>query len=101
MVDSLLLPKADDEETIKVNPYKKYHENLRKYGIGRRLAYTSDGPVGLVPSDTRVGDEVCIFSNTYYPFILRKVEDGKHVVIGQACKYLFDFRIFPAKNLII
>ena len=88
MVNSLLLPKSDDEEAIKVNPYKKYHENLRKYGIGRRLAYTSTGSVGLVPSDTGGGDELCVFSNTYYPFVLRKVRDGKHVVIGEACKYL-------------
>ncbi|CZR64159.1 uncharacterized protein PAC_14056 [Phialocephala subalpina] len=87
MVNSLLLPKADDEEAIKVNPYKKYHQNLRKHGIGRRLSYTFDGSVGLVPNDARVGDQVCVFSNTYYPFVLRKVENDKHVVIGEACKY--------------
>jgi hypothetical protein len=86
MVNSLLLPTADDSEAIKVNPYKKFHENLRKYGIGRRLAYLETGCIGLVPGDACIGDELCTFSNTYYPFVLRNVSDENRAVVGDARK---------------
>lgn len=86
MVNSLLLPTADDCEAIKVNPYKKFHENLRRYGIGRRLAYLETGCIGLVPGDARIGDELCTFSNTHYPYVLRKVMGENRVVVGDARK---------------
>lgn len=56
--------------------------------LGGDYAYISTRSVSLVPSDIRGGDKLCVFNNTYYPFILHKVQDGKHVVIGEACKYL-------------
>lgn len=86
MIERILLPKAEDEGAVKANPYKGFHGNLRKYGIGRRLACSAVGYVGLVPGETAVGDEICTFINTQYPFILRKAPKGKHIVIGEACK---------------
>ena len=86
MVESLLLPKAEDEEAVEVTPYQRIHENLRKYGVGRKLAFMTNGSIGLVPGDAKQGDEICSFKNTAYPYVLRKVGEGEYVVVGESCE---------------
>jgi len=86
MVESLLLPKDEDEEAVEVNPYQRIHQNLRKYGVGRKLAFMTNGSIGLVPGDAKDGDEVYSFKNTAYPYVLRKVGKGEHVVVGESCE---------------
>jgi hypothetical protein len=91
MAESLLLPK--DDSAIKVKDMKKrVHEYLRKSGVGRRLCITkmgeNKGSVVLVPADSKVGDEIWLFRGTSFPYVLRKVKDGKYVVVGEACKCL-------------
>ena len=57
------------------------------YGSGRKLGFLDDGSYGLVPGDSKVGDQICYFPRTTFPYVLRKVGRGKYVAVGEACKY--------------
>lgn len=86
MVESLLWPKDDEEIALNVNPYRKIHENLRRFGVGRKLCFLESGSIGLVPAGARIGDECCIFRQTTFPYILRQLDENRYVVVGEACK---------------
>ena len=50
---------------------------------GRRLAYTSDNLLALVPGSAEVGDVLSIFQGTPLPFVLRKAQ-GNYRLNGTA-----------------
>jgi hypothetical protein len=50
---------------------------------GRRLAYTSDDLMALVPGSAKVGGVLSIFQGTPIPFVLRKVQ-GNYRLVGSA-----------------
>ena len=83
MANSLLLPKDEDDEAVKVSAYHKIHSYLRKYGVGRKLSITANSKIGLVPAEAEVGDVVVGFRGTVFPYVLRKVGD-ECVVVGEA-----------------
>jgi hypothetical protein len=79
----LLLPSSYSQD-----PYTRFYNALRKYGIGRRLCTTSTHQVALVPEESRVGDVLCFLHGTSLPQVLRK-EGDQHILIGEACKLGF------------
>jgi hypothetical protein len=94
VVESILAPKEPDlpdESTAFSSEYERLFDHLRKYGVGRKLGFLANGAAGLVPADTQVNDVLYDFRRTAYPYILRKLEDRKHVVVGEACKFTLTF----------
>jgi hypothetical protein len=89
MAKSLLLPGEEESEGAVMKSVKyRLLELLRKTGTGRRLCVNEEwGLVVLVPAESVVGDEIWAFRGTDYQYVLREVEQGKYVVIGEACKY--------------
>jgi hypothetical protein len=90
MVKSLLLPEQSGESSSNVGDLRgRVHEQLRKFGTGRRLCVTrmghQRGSAVLVPEDTEPGDEIFIFRGTRQAYVLRNVDDRKYVVVGEAC----------------
>jgi hypothetical protein len=49
----------------------------------RRLAVTNRAFIGLVPTETKIGDDVCILWGCSVPVILRRHEDGQDELIGE------------------
>ena len=94
VMESILAPKESelpDESTAFGSEYQRLFDHLRKYGVGRRLGFLANGAVGLVPADTQVNDVLYDFRRTAYPYVLRKLENGKHVVVGEARKFTSTF----------
>lgn len=58
---------------------------FREVSGGRRFFTTSHGRLGMAPVNASQGDEVCILYGAPIPFLLRKYEEGGHVLIGEAC----------------
>lgn len=58
-------------------------EDRMVFRMGRRMARTSDGYIGLVPAKTKVGDCVWLFKGGSVPFIVRE-ENGTMRLIGEA-----------------
>jgi hypothetical protein len=54
------------------------------FSFGRRLCRTRNGRAGLVPSETRLGDDVCIFLEVPIPFVVRKKGDH-YQLVGPCC----------------
>lgn len=55
-----------------------------KRSIGRRAFRTSKGYLGLGPQHLQSGDHVVILHGSTVPFILRKIDDDKFTLIGEA-----------------
>jgi hypothetical protein len=55
----------------------------------RQFAVTRTGFMALVPSDSTVGDLVCIFQGAKVPHVLRKAANGKYCLVGEG--YLHGF----------
>ena len=49
---------------------------------GRRLFITSKGRLGIGPSGTSIGDEICILEGSAVPFVLRRWHDMKRLIGG-------------------
>ncbi|PMD45965.1 hypothetical protein L207DRAFT_506956 [Hyaloscypha variabilis F] len=47
------------------------------------------GYKGLVPTDAKEGDLLCVFLGSNLPSVVRKVEDGRYRLIGEA--YIYGF----------
>jgi hypothetical protein len=52
---------------------------------GRRFCVTRKGYIGLVPIETKTGDEIAVFDGATVPFVLRQAEkgDGAFYLIGE------------------
>ena len=49
----------------------------------RRLCWSGNGYLGLVPRHTRVGDMLCVFRNCVVPFVVRECSGGQYEVGGE------------------
>lgn len=49
----------------------------------RRLANTESGPMALVPKMAREGDLVASFRGGLTPFVIRRLETGSHLLLGE------------------
>ena len=56
---------------------------FEKYALGRRLAVTEKGYLGLVSNDVQKGDRVAVLMGSETPFILRKRSFGGFAMIGE------------------
>ena len=52
--------------------------------VGRRMIRTQDGYLALVPGDTEVGDRVFLLKGGRVPVVLRRREEGRWEVVGEA-----------------
>jgi heterokaryon incompatibility protein (HET) len=52
--------------------------------MGRALCITEDKHVALAPSDAQPGDIICVFLGGEALYMLRPVEDGKYIYVGDA-----------------
>lgn len=91
MAKSFLLPEDEDDNPIKPDAYQRIHKNLRVYGVGRRLAITTKGHACLVPMDARIGDEICSLSGAGLHYVLRRITEEEHVLVGETCKSIPSF----------
>ncbi|KAI0127776.1 heterokaryon incompatibility protein-domain-containing protein [Xylariales sp. AK1849] len=58
---------------------------LQKYSVGRKLAWTKNGLLGLVPRDSEAGDQVIICRGSKLPLVLRPANEvGQWRLLG-AC----------------
>ncbi|KAK0508999.1 hypothetical protein JMJ35_008370 [Cladonia borealis] len=55
-----------------------------EYLHNRRPFLSTNGYVGLLPAHSKRGDLVCIIYGAIVPFVLRKLDNGKHELIGEA-----------------
>ena len=53
------------------------------FGMGRRMAMTSAGYIGLVPASTQLGDSVWLLKGDNVPFVIRD-ESGTKRLVGEA-----------------
>ena len=51
--------------------------------LNRRLCWSEDGHLALVPRHTRVGDVLCVLLVSVMPFVLRKRDDGAYMLVGE------------------
>ncbi|KAI3318840.1 HET-domain-containing protein [Xylariaceae sp. AK1471] len=59
------------------------YANMCRAVAGRRLAFTDQGYVGLIPDTAKEGDKVCILHGVNVPYVLRQV--GEHyTLVGDA-----------------
>lgn len=49
----------------------------------RRLCFTDKGYLGLVPETSKVGDEIHILDGCHIPYLLRKVDNRRHRLVGE------------------
>jgi hypothetical protein len=51
--------------------------------LGRRLAHTFKGLIGVVPAAAAIGDIVTIISHSSVPLVLRHVSDSRYKLVGE------------------
>ena len=49
----------------------------------RKFGVTSNGYMGLFPQTTRVGDEICVISGGYIPFVVRRQSGSNFQLVGE------------------
>lgn len=69
-------------ETWKTLP--EYMQNVSAACSNRTFFTTLDGRIGLGPPNLETGDTVCVFCNTFSPFIIRSRDSGHSTLIGEA-----------------
>jgi hypothetical protein len=79
-----ILPEASsqiDEDTM---VRWKYIRILNNVSANRRGFVTKGGYIGLGPFTMQRGDVLCVFLGVEIPFIIRKQEDGRYMLTGDA-----------------
>ena len=49
----------------------------------RKFGVTSNGYMGLFPQTTRVGDQICVISGGYIPFVVRRQSENDFQLVGE------------------
>lgn len=62
----------------------EFQKQLGDISFGRRLFATSKDQLGLGPESMREGDEVWALVGADAPFVLRRKEDGRYNLVGEA-----------------
>ncbi|KAF1836091.1 hypothetical protein BDW02DRAFT_256943 [Decorospora gaudefroyi] len=68
----------------KADPDSLYKNQAFVACRGRRIAVTEQGYIGLVPACSQVGDEVYLLGGVSVPFVLRKKNGNKFVLVGDS-----------------
>ncbi|TVY48830.1 Heterokaryon incompatibility protein 6,OR allele [Lachnellula occidentalis] len=86
MVQKLLAPDMEPGASRVGNA--QIQSQLRRVGVGRKLGFLEDGSQALLPANTMIGDEICYFRRTSFPYVLRKVRKNTdtYVLVGEACE---------------
>jgi hypothetical protein len=66
------------------NPDAMSYITMRDYMRNRRLFMSMKGCVGLGPAYMQPGDIICILCGAAFPYVLRKQEDRRFVLVGEA-----------------
>ncbi|PMD14480.1 hypothetical protein NA56DRAFT_583524 [Hyaloscypha hepaticicola] len=61
-----------------------YYLQAVENNLQRKAFCTQKGYKGLVPAETEVGDLLCVFLGADLPSVVRKVEDGRYKLVGEA-----------------
>lgn len=59
-----------------------WRNHIHQTIVGRRLAVTHNGHVGLVPAEAEVGDEICVLFGCSVPLVLRQDPKGSKLIVG-------------------
>lgn len=51
--------------------------------LHRRLCWSEEGHLGLVPRHTRVGDVLCVLLGSVVPFVVRRRTAGDYMLVGE------------------
>lgn len=51
--------------------------------LHRRLCWSEDGHLGLVPRHTQVGDVLCVLPGSVVPFVVREMGGGDYMLVGE------------------
>ncbi|EPE35168.1 heterokaryon incompatibility protein [Glarea lozoyensis ATCC 20868] len=65
------------------NTLRSYY-NVMAQQVERKPFITCKGFVGLAPKHAEAGDIVVVFSGAKFPYVIRKCDDEKYVLIGEA-----------------
>lgn len=76
-----------------------YVEALNTVAPNRRCFVTSQGFLGLGPHGIEKDDTVCVFLGVEVPFVIRKLSNGHHILIGDAYIYGIMYGELIAKGL--
>lgn len=83
----VLLPLIDELQEFKsgiVGNTMVYYLQAVEKNLQRKAFCTQKGYKGLVPAETEVGDLLCVFLGADLPSVVRKVEDGRYKLVGEA-----------------
>ena len=67
-------------------PWAGFMSSARKACYQRSLFFTSKGLLGLGPEEARPRDVVAVLLGCSVPMLLRKVEENRYEVLGEACE---------------
>ncbi|KAH8587866.1 heterokaryon incompatibility protein-domain-containing protein [Bisporella sp. PMI_857] len=68
------------------NTFRSYYIMMGQQ-IERRPFVTMKGFVGLAPKHAEEGDVIVIFPGARFPYVLRRCDDGKYVLVGETFVY--------------
>ena len=72
------------QDSITKGAAREFCNGMLQVCQSRAFLATRDRRVGIGSTGTQTGDLVCIFENSCAAFIVRSVEDGNHVLVGEA-----------------
>jgi len=64
---------------------EQFRELFDATSLGRRIAVTESGFLGLVAADTRIGDHVCVLNGGPVPFVLRQEPSTEYYTLVGEC----------------
>jgi hypothetical protein len=72
-----------DTRTPTTNTFRSCYMMMGEQ-VERRPFVSVKGFVGLAPKHVEAGDVIVIFPGARFPYVLRKCDDGSHVLVGEA-----------------
>ncbi|KAK3368022.1 heterokaryon incompatibility protein-domain-containing protein [Podospora didyma] len=74
-------------DTLRISETTMSYQTSMQYRDGARPILSEKGYVGLASSETEAGDVICCLYGGSTPFVLRAVENGIHLLVGEAYVY--------------
>ena len=59
---------------------------IRRLAVGRKIMVSAWSALGLVPAEAVSGDKICRFRGSECSYIIREIDQGQYVLVGQICK---------------
>jgi hypothetical protein len=63
--------------------YRLVEDSLEKWASKRRFCTTENSRLGCVPTAAKEGDIICVLYGSEVPYILRRIEGGGYMVVGE------------------